>query len=219
VSRQSRTLKSWCPTSTGHWVGEDGGGIFSNGALRIEDSLITDNSSGGGAGAGVLTRGDAVIRDTVIRENFTPDCGGGISAGGTLEVRNSTIEFNQADLGAGISNSATLTVVGGTIRGNRSEESGGGLFNFGRSSVLVDGTAIVANIADSNNEPDLDGCVTGAEEGGGLFNHPSNQAFALRNATVAYNDDYSGGAPDCFGTYQDRGGNVIGDDTGCTLVK
>jgi CSLREA domain-containing protein len=207
-------------TLESNWVGEDGGGIFSNGALRIEESLISDNSSGGGAGAGVLTRGDAVIRNSVIRGNSTPDCGGGIASGGTLEVRNSTIEFNLADAGAGISNGATLTVVGGTIRGNRSDESGGGIANVGlRSSVLVDGTGIVANIADRNNDPDVDGCIIGAEEGGGLFNSPNNQGtFALRNATVAYNDDYSGGAPDCFGTFLDRGGNVIGDETGCTLV-
>ena len=199
-----------------NFVGEEGGGINSRGTLRIEDSRITDNVSGGGFGAGVFTAGDAVIRNTVISDNDSADCGGGIASGGTLEMRGSTIEFNHAALGAGIDNFGTLTVVGGKIRSNRAEGSGGGIANMGpNASALVDGTEIAANIADSDDRVSDDFCLIGAEDGGGLFNQGT---FALRNATVAFNDDLTGGAPDCAGTYRDRGGNVIGDITGCTLV-
>src|SRR5262249_16216711 len=97
-----------------------GGGIFAQGTLQVDDSVITDNTAraqvcgqgcgwggeGGGVYAGAVSLVDSAVTDNqAIR-------GGGIASGGTVRATRSSITGNEAFLGVGC---GSCTVEGGGI--------------------------------------------------------------------------------------------------------
>src|SRR4030095_14222778 len=117
----------------------NGGGVFNQGTLTLENDVIRDNTAGdptngGGTGAGIwnyinatLTlKGSTVSGNTAIGNlGYAPSRGGGIANYGTLTLINSTVSGNTANQGSGggISNSlpaSTLTLLNVTISGNAS---------------------------------------------------------------------------------------------------
>jgi hypothetical protein len=205
---------------------QEGAGLRSLGQLRVVDSTIEHNTGGPGRGMGIENNGTGEVLNTLIRYNGNLEggaelCGAGINNTGTLVVRGSRIANNGGDGGAGIRNTSTgvLTVVSSQVRFNRSTGAGGGVANLG-GRVLLDATTVAGNEAD-HNAPRLnfDCDDAPADEGGGLYNNPQG-TFELRSSVVAYNDHAAGTgfAPDCAGTFVDRGGNTISDRGGCTLV-
>jgi uncharacterized repeat protein (TIGR01451 family) len=107
-----------------------GGGIINMmGNLRLLDSTLTDNQAAvGGAifNAGAL----AMTRCTLL--NNVAEMGGGILAyGGTLNVQNSTLAYNQAsDRGGGVYNYyGNPTFQNSTLSHNTAENDGGGIHN------------------------------------------------------------------------------------------
>jgi CSLREA domain-containing protein len=205
---------------------QEGAGIRSSGRLRVEDSIIERNTGGPGRGMGLENNGTGEVLNTVIRYNGNLEggaelCGAGIDNTGTLVVRGSRVTNNGGDGGAGIRNTSTgvLTVVSSQVRYNRSVGAGGGVANLG-GRVLLDATTVAGNEADHNApQGDSDCDNSSDEEGGGLYNE-SGGTFELRSAVVAFNEHAAGTgfANDCAGTFIDRGGNTIGDRSGCTLV-
>jgi len=132
------------------------GGIANSGALTIEDSTVSGNSSPfncGGAGihntgtlalirttvdentsGGIANGGTMTITDSSIDRNTSLSYGGGIYNWGTAVITNSSVSENTAAFGGGgLSNTAlaTMTVMDSIIRGNTAGHGGGGVINGG----------------------------------------------------------------------------------------
>jgi cysteine-rich repeat protein len=189
-------------------VADEGGGIYNNNILNIDESAIQNNDA-----------------------NFA---GGGLcnTVSVTATITNSTISGNDAGAsggnegnGGGLANdtSAQLTLINSTVSGNRafgSDVSGNG----GGISVVSFGTVRLRNVTVTNNTADADGLDFG--DGGGIWlqspGTASPDALILRNTIIAGNNDGSSGtSPDCFqapstpAPITSEGFNLIGDDTGC----
>ncbi|HEU0294394.1 MAG TPA: right-handed parallel beta-helix repeat-containing protein [Anaerolineales bacterium] len=165
----------------------NGGGIFNNGLLTLNNVTISGNmagdpTNGGGTGAGIW--------------NYTS---------GMLTVNNSTVSGNNAfgnssynpSRGAGIANYGTLTLNNTTVSGNSvSEGSGGAISNTLATSILtLNNSTISANSA------------TGAVGlSGGIDNHGNLTAV---NSIIA--DNAKG---DFRGALTSQGHNLIGSTSG-----
>ncbi|MCI0400380.1 MAG: hypothetical protein L0Z68_03635 [Gammaproteobacteria bacterium] len=150
-----------------------GGAIYSPfGSLNISDSNILDNSvsvSGGGIGAG----GTATISNSTISEN-TAVFGGGISFGGnSLTITASTISFNTAtETGGGINSRGSVTITNSTISENAAVHGGA----IGNSGTL---TLSNSTLADNNRLSDRPDTAAGIQNASGTV--------GLQNTIVANN--------------------------------
>ncbi|MGL5941204.1 MAG: DUF4347 domain-containing protein [Waterburya sp.] len=116
---------------TGNSAVAGGGGIFNaTGALTINNSTISDNSSissrVGAAGGGILNETGALIVNNSTISNNSAFISGGISSGEAVEINNTTISGNRAAvLAGGISATGTITssIVSGNINENNSNNS------------------------------------------------------------------------------------------------
>ncbi len=159
-------------------VSSEGGGIYSQGALTVNDTTISDNLANGGgsgttSGGGIAVEsGSLTLEDSTISNNSAYDSvnayGGGlylVSSDATIE--SSTISNNEADGEARDSN-GRLTATG--------QAHGGGLYlgGAGARELIVDST-IYANQA-----------ISGAQEafGGGIT---VGVQLYLVGDTIAYN--------------------------------
>lgn len=215
-------------------------GVFS-GSISITDSIIAGNaaSNGGSVGGGLyISNGGYLLLNNVVVENNRAGQGGGIymyldagvsadimnslvagntafaqygagggidyrSAGGTvLTLHSATLSGNRADWGGGLSVSSTgdyALLVNTTISGNTASIDGGGLLN----SVSV---VQLSNVTITENSS-----VGSAVEGNG--------DFVAENSVIAANTTTApAGGPDCSATITSAGYNLIGDDTGCTVI-
>jgi len=144
-------------------VAQQGGGIFNNGTLTINNSTISGNRAVApckkcnGFGGGIFNNGTLAINNSTISGNSAAGVlgggGGGISNGGTLSISTSTVSLNQGAAGAGIYNAGILTTNNSTISGN-SGSWGGGISNGGR--LRINNSTLSGNSADHN--------------GGGIYN-------------------------------------------------
>ena len=116
-------------------IARSAGGIANlSGSLTISDSTVTGNRAIGpnGAGGGIFSVGLGAVLSVIrteIRQNDAQGlAGGGIFAGGTVTVKDSTISNNSADFAGGrISGGSTLTVTNSLFTGNTAGGSGGGI--------------------------------------------------------------------------------------------
>jgi parallel beta-helix repeat protein len=216
-----------------------GGGISFHGPnLLIEDSLIkansihADRSEFGGSvyltGTGVATLRRNTIRsstakegagiystietltveDCTISDNIAGDLGGGMllspPGSGVTRVLSSTIVGNEAEEGGGLylSAPARILITNSTISGNIAADNGGGIYALSTGFEIANST-----VTDNTADEDTDGFG----DGGGIFIN-SGESAELRNSIVADNHDSSSSpqAPDCAGTLQSGGYNLIG---------
>jgi len=134
---------------------QSGGGIFSDGALFVNDSIVSNNTAGGGGGVH-CSGGSSLSMDnsTVSGNNATNENGGGISVDGLATVTNSTISENAADNGGGIARgNGELTLNDSAVWRNTARQNGGGIYGY-------HGTLTATNVRGSEN--------TAAEAGGGV---------------------------------------------------
>ncbi len=140
----------------------NGGGIFNQGTLTLNDSTVSGNvagdpTNGGGTGPGIWNHTDATLtlNGCTVSGNsakgnlsYSPSRGGGIANYGTLTLNDSTVSGNSASqgFGGGISNSlgtSTLALNHSTVSGN-SATDGGGIDNRGtlasRSTLIARNT-------------------------------------------------------------------------------
>jgi CSLREA domain-containing protein len=78
---------------------ERGGGIYSEGTLRIERSTIAFNDAEGEnplGGGLAIADGDAKLFDTTISTNFSQETGAGLYTSANVELHNVTIAHNEA---------------------------------------------------------------------------------------------------------------------------
>ncbi|MBU0511111.1 MAG: right-handed parallel beta-helix repeat-containing protein [Chloroflexi bacterium] len=183
---------------------QEGGAIYNEGTLTLSHSLVSNNVGGEayhdgdvyGAGVYNSMNGTGVIEYTTIDGNgpdqwFDPGgeyelFGGGIYNLGALEVRYSTIEYNQGYEGAGIYNqvNSVLTLTHSTVANNYAqleivdpdtwdttyEGYGGGIHNSGQLTAL--NSTLYANSA--------------YQDGGGIHNW-WGASLSLEHVTIGNN--------------------------------
>ena len=205
-------------TVSGNVAGEAGGGVlnFFGGELLIEQSTVSGNASlqaGVEYAGGVHNLGATTLRTSTISGNTTGARGGGIVNGqgsGPMTILFSTISGNGAPdfSGGGIlqSSDSTLTIMNSTISGNTTGASGGGIF-------AESGVVALSNVTLTNNTAD-----GGAGPGlGGGLRAVDSADVRVENSLIASNRDASGTAhPDCSGSFDSFGFNLIGDASGCS---
>jgi hypothetical protein len=178
-----------------HGFAQNGGGIYSSGALIINQCVISGNSaknSGRASGGGIYTAGALSIHTSSISGNSVQAgtangvaYGGGIYASGLTIINTSTISGNSAigvvDGGGGgiFSSGATLTINNSTISqnsvGNANSEGGSG-------GGIVANTLTINNSTVSGNSAQA-GIPSGFTSGGGI------QAYkaTINNTTISGN--------------------------------
>ena len=161
-----------------------------------------------------------VITATTFAHN-TADGGSAILNDGTLTVTNSTFTANTTTFsGPGaLTNFGTLVVINTTFAMNRTRASlrdkGAAIANFG-TLVLTQSTL-------------ADNVIEGFAFGSALLGSASGATTILQNTLIARNVGQSPGAlppgapgtrgPDCTGVVTSFGTNLIGDTTGCTIIR
>jgi hypothetical protein len=205
-------------------AGEEGGGIWTEGTLDVNDVVIDGNTASGDlagqGGGGIFSEGgDVTVTDSDITNNAANGIlgsGGGILASaGTLSVTNTNISNNEAEQSGGgiellnVTTDVTLTDV--TLDNNSAlgtdvtaTGDGGGLHVSGATNVDIDGGSVSGNDA--------------AEEGGGIWN--GTGTLTLTNNVTVDNNTASGPGPDqggggifnAGGTVDITGGTISGND-------
>ena len=166
----------------------------------------------GDGAAGISNEGNLTLVESTISNNTDigdeTSEGGGIHNGtsATLTLRNSTVSDNQSSSGAGLFNAwGTVVITNSTISGNSARGTGGGINNLG-------GTVYANNATITNN---TDNQLSKEPVAGGIHNEAGG-TVVLKNSIVAQNNN---GGPDCNGTINSSGLNLIGDTSRCTFVS
>jgi len=120
----------------------DGGGVFNEGALTVEDSAISGNETMFRGGGICNLGGTTTIHNSTVDHNSSTNGPGGgiVNWGGVMLIDNdSRINDNDAEAGGGIWETAgSLTVVASHISSNtaRGSDAGGGIGVFGSVVIL-----------------------------------------------------------------------------------
>jgi CSLREA domain-containing protein len=200
--------------SDGNSGGVAGGAVYNQGTLTLNDSRVTANTSGA-AGGGLANFGQMTINRSAITGNGGVTASGLYNApAGTLTLNDSSITGNTTSAGAndggGIVNNTnhSLTIQNSTISGNTASGDGGGIANW-------IGTLILRNVTVAGNTASAAG---GSGNGGGLYNELGT--ITAENSLIAGNADGSEGSlhPDCSGTLDSGGYNLVGSSLGCSLT-
>lgn len=201
---------------TGNRTGGSGGGLNTlgnTGAVSLIGGSVRGNTARSGGGINSLAHLSVV--DTTIAGNTAAGSGGGIQHAGidtsSLRVAGSSIITNTARDGGGIAVSrGTAVLTNTTISGNSAAVNGGGVSVTLLGHVAMNNVTVTGNMADSTADQ-----VDGA--GGGIAQRDSAEAV-LGNTVVAGNEDRGGQAPDCVGTLDSAGHNLVGTLAGCGLT-
>jgi predicted outer membrane repeat protein len=164
-----------------HGFAPAGGGIFSEGSLTLEYSIVSGNSATYGGGIenlyGLLT-----LNHSIVSGNSAPVGGGIENFLGSLTLEHSIVSGNSAVVGGGIYNFlASLEILNGsTVNRNKAEESGGGIYVDGYKDLNV----MLENSRVNRNEADYGGGILLSEPG----------VLTLAGSAVNSNKaDYGGG--------------------------
>ena len=190
VMLDSMTIKEGKAKDSGN-AGDNstlGGGIYNEGLLTLQKSIVIDNKATKGGGIyngnlGILT----IEQSYILSNNNSTQYGGAIYNKGRLTIRDSIIRHNEAVReGGGIYNHADgyITIIRSQIESNSSYASGGGISNKGTLNIL-DNSIITSNRADSNT---ADGAI---EYGAGIYSHGGN--VNIDNSTIESNEAPNGG--------------------------
>ncbi|MEA5421270.1 CHAT domain-containing protein [Spirulina sp. CCNP1310] len=134
-------------TVSNNFTTGQGGGIGLSGVgaiLTVNNSTVSGNSSDSNGG-GIFTRGNITLNDSVVSGNVSINAsGGGIRSEGNVTVNNSSIDQNKATLGnaGGISSDQVVTLNNSTVSGNLANQLGGGL--VGAQGVTLTNNSIVS---------------------------------------------------------------------------
>ena len=205
----------------GNATAGNGGGIYNEGALTVNNATISDNTAiGYGGGIDNRPGGDITIEKCTISNNSAASDGGGIYSSDNTRIYNSTISHNKANhWGGGIRQftAGELIIENSTIANNHADfdgsayGGGGGYFaeiGVGVGDAHIRNTIIANNIrGDISSTTGDDYCYYIGNGGGELIDNGYNvveyQTFitpAVWSTTTAfdastsilYNYDYQG---------------------------
>jgi polymorphic membrane protein len=154
-------------TITGN-VADNGAGISNDsGRLIVANTLIQGNSTraSGGGGGGLYNDGSLTIQVSIVRANTANTDGGGLynGQGGRAELIQSTFDQNIAGgTGGGIHNAADgRLILQRTLVERNTAANGGGIFNAGLASRVTLITSIVRLNTPNNCAPagSVPGCL------------------------------------------------------------
>lgn len=196
-------------------------------AILITDTLIANNlvigqppdadtENGGGLYLESITAGrPAIIVNSTIANNQTPDYGGGIYNVGQLNMVNSTMSGNAAGFGGGLLHrpyypTMTLAVESSTIAVNRAVTEGGGISsNSSAGNVVLTNTIVVDNVVSGTLAPDDVALFNGTTDTFTSGGH--NLIGAVGANIIAFNQpgDQTGVADALLGPLADNGGESL----------
>lgn len=133
------------------------------------------------------------------RRDGWQDTGGGVYNRGSLTLSRCSIQRNTAYFGGGVRNEGILVLKSSTVSGNLAQ-TGGGISNLG--ILTLDSDTVSGNTAVGYR-------------GGGMANQEDG-SVTLHNTILADNLCPLGG-PDCWGTVESLGYNLVGNLSGCTF--
>lgn len=223
----------------GYLSGADGAGINNSGTLILDNCRLSNNTAR--HGGAIYNTGTLQVSDCLLENNNTLNLNslyaGAINNRNTAVVSNSIFDDNGANRAGAIYNhiGADLTVNNSTFTENTAYDTGGAIYNFegtmalahctfyGNASAASRGGAI-ANLAGSGNAiMSLDQSTISGNSGrwgGGLFSGAFGGGVArvtITNTILADNSAASTG-PDCQGTLDSGGHNLIEDTSDCTIT-
>ena len=192
--------------------------LGSAGSLNIPpNTTITGPTTGSGAKAldlvtvdgnratsvFVLSTGSASITNLAIANGSAAIGGGGINSSGALTVSNSTFFGNSATAGGAIYDAGSaLTVIDSTFINDTALSAGGGIWSNSGQLQVVNST-LTGNA--SNGKDSVGGGISIQSGTPSLANNIVSGNTALTN-------------PDIDGTYNDRGGNVVGGNANLSAL-
>ncbi|MEV4117259.1 hypothetical protein [Micromonospora sp. NPDC049645] len=164
----------------------DGGGIFNNGNLTVQNTRLSYNNTIGvfntvpigGAGGGLSNSSVAVLDNVHLDNNTAGFRGGGIRGGidSTTEARNVEVNDNRAGSeGGGIFTDGVFHLKHGKIHHNEAGQRGGGVYNQ-IGQFVAEESRISENVASTNST---------IENGGGIYN--GSGTVVLRRSQVDRN--------------------------------
>lgn len=187
----------------GNMPAGDGGGIWNQDTLTLNNSTVISNSAE--YGGGIWNSGTLILNRSTINDHYTPRGGSGIYNQGTLALSNSTVSGNIAypslgsAFGGGILNTGSLTVNSSTISDNHAKSGGRGIWTNG---TLTLANSIIAN----NNDLDCqNNSGTVIDNGHNLIESENSFACGLTHGT---NNNIVGQDP-LLGPLQDNGGDTL----------
>lgn len=195
----------------------NGGGIYNENNLTLLGSTVRNNQAGvagGGVsefGGGIFNEDTLEMSHSTVRNNLADDSAGISNDGGSMTIRNSTINNNTSISAAGIrnANAGTAVLINSTVSSNSASAGAGGIANGSGSTLQLSSVTVAFNTADSD--------ANNAGDGGGL----ANSATAIvRNSLIGENIDASTSGtifPDCSGGFTSDGYNLIENTTGCAI--
>ena len=172
-----------------HGKAGSGGGIehYGDGSLTITACAITDNRANTAQGGGIFVADGAVtINNSTVSNNTSYSSGGGLAIPGTTS-------------------NPTLYVNNSTISGNTADSNGGGGIRLQSGTLTVASSTIVSNTA-------LDGYPN---RGGGGIRTTVSPYPSIKNSIIANNTADGVPGPDCQGTIDSGGYNLVEDTTDC----
>ena len=202
-------------TLNGGSSSSDGGAVFNEGTLEVQNSKFTNNYAFnlGGAIASIGTlhvtasefannqaytggaihtsAGVAHITNTDFNENQA-NSGGAVASTGEIEITASDFSENQAYQGGAVyahEYTAQVTINDSHFSQNRVDSAGGAIMADESSSVTVSGGWLQAN-----------GAKIGATINGGAINTADLAGVTLENVTLSGNSAFYGGGINNFGT-------------------
>jgi putative cofactor-binding repeat protein/predicted outer membrane repeat protein len=187
----------------GNVAGENGGGISSDGALTVEESVISGNGVAGGGtprGGGIYIAfgGDLTMSNSTVSGNTVTDTdgadarGGGIYAEDEFALEHATIAANRAVIGGGVYQASTFS--GNSMTNTLVAANTGGACAGDASLIETDHTLADDGTCALNGSGDLPpGNARLAPLGN--YGGPTN-THALYTGSPAINGSNNCGAPD-----------------------
>ena len=185
-----------------HITGDGNMGMTTPTTVTISGGSVSGNtagSEGGGLwnniGATLIVQNGTMIANNIASGDAADEGGGGIfNNGGTLDIDDATIQFNDADGTAGsgggiLSTDGTVTIDNTMITFNTANRAGGGI-------EVIAGTVTLTGVQLINN--DLTSGTPNPGSGGGL--HAASANVTLRESTVFGNDAAADGGGLWIGT-------------------
>ena len=188
VTINSLTARNGASTTT------SGGGIYSRGALTLENSTVSGNTTTTGSAGGVAAEGAVTLTNSTISGNTAGGGVGGLASLRAVTLTNSNISNNTAVLEhGGILGWETVTLTNSTVNNNHTDFLFGGIWALG--AIKLTGSSVSGNSAGvgfggvfSDASVTLTSSIvnnnTAVNSGGGIG---SLGAVTLTNSTVSGN--------------------------------